>query len=322
MQEDFEQYADEIRSGLMEDSLYIAGNLSGLVYVVGQKEAADLIHSKIGGCAVSPAGEWMTAHTEKLRGLVVAILQESARGRAQKIAAELHSAVKSVRVVDLASVWPGGVVSLIEAKGVEEAARLLVQLTRDTPEWEPGAAEPDPLLALFKPLSEYSEEEAEWLVPGWIPKGQISLIAADGGIGKTTLWCHVIAALSNGHACILDPPGTTREPMKITFLTTEDSVRKKLRRKLRLAGANMDNIITPDFAEDRSGLLREVKFGTPEMDKVLRSLRPVLCIFDPVQGFTPPKVNMGSRNEMRDCMAPLISVGEDIGTTLISLSRS
>ena len=103
----------------------------------------------------------------------------------------------------------------------------------------------------------------------------------------------------------------------MTFLTTEDSVRKKLRKKLRLAGANMDNITTPDFSEDRNGLLRKVKFGTPEMEKVLWALRPVLCIFDPVQGFTPPKVNMGSRNEMRDCMAPLIAIGEDINTTAI-----
>ena len=173
----------------------------------------------------------------------------------------------------------------------------------------------DPLLSLFKPLEEFPEEETKWLVPGWIPAGQITLIAADGGVGKTTLWCHIIAALSRGGACVLDPPGFSREPMKITFLTTEDSIRKKLRKKLRLAGADMKNIITPDFSGDRSGLLRRVKFGAPEMGKVLRFFRPALCIFDPVQGFTPPRVNMGSRNEMRDCMAPLVSLGEETGTT-------
>lgn len=178
-------------------------------------------------------------------------------------------------------------------------------------------ANTEDLLSLFKPLEDFPEEEASWLVPGWIPEGQITLIAADGGIGKTTLWCHIIAALSNGTTCILDPPGYVRQPMKITFLTTEDSVRKKLRKKLRLNGANMKNIITPDFAADKTGLLRKLKFGTSEMETVLRTLRPALCIFDPVQGFTPPKVNMGSRNEMRDCMSPLISIGEDVNTTAL-----
>ncbi len=97
-----------------------------------------------------------------------------------------------------------------------------------------------------------------------------------GGWGnrKTTLWCHLIAALSNGITCILDPPGYNREPMKIMFLTTEDSVRKKLRKKLRLAGANMKNIITPDFVGDSSGMLHKLKFGSEELERVLRHFRP------------------------------------------------
>lgn len=180
----------------------------------------------------------------------------------------------------------------------------------------------DPLLSLFRPLEEYAEKEAEWLIPGWLPAGQITLMASDGGVGKTTLWCHIIASLSNGTACILDPPGFTRPPMRVAFLTTEDSICQKLRRKLRLAGADMRNIITPDFAGDKDGLLRSVKFGSPTLEKILRSIRPSLCIFDPVQGFLPPRVNMASRNEMRDCMAPLISIGEDIGTASLIICHT
>lgn len=311
--------------------LYVAGQLSGVVYVVEGEKDANNLHEKVGGCAVSGAdgagpGKWRKEYTEQLRDRSVYILCDNddvGRAYAQETAAALHGTAKSVKLLDLSTVWPdipehGDISDMIETLGAVKSAELLTELARPAPEWEPSqAVDKDPLLSLFKPLEEYQEEEAEWIVPGWIPKGQISLIAADGGIGKTTIWCHVIAALSNGTTCILDPPGHSREPMKITFMTTEDSVRKKLRKKLRLAGANMKNIITPDFAQDRSGLLRNVKFGTKDMDKVLRYLKPVLCIFDPVQGFTPPKVNMGSRNEMRDCMAPLISVGEDIGTTAL-----
>ncbi len=315
--------------------LYIAGKLGGLVHICEGEKDADNFHGKIGGCAVSGAdgagpGKWRREYSEQLRDRSVVIFCDNddvGRAYAQETAAALHGAAKSVRVLDLSKIWPeipehGDVSDLIEAKGPAEAARLLVKLERETPEWVPGAAEPDPLLSLFKSLEDFPEEDAKWLVQGWIPEGQISIIAADGGIGKTTLWCHVIAALSNGTTCILDPPGTNREPVKVMFLTTEDSVRKKLRKKLRLAGANMKNIITPDFVGDRSGLLHKLKFGTPDMEKVLRAFRPALCIFDPVQGFTPPKVNMGSRNEMRDCMAPLISIGEEINTTALIVSHT
>lgn len=94
-------------------------------------------------------------------------------------------------------------------------------------------------------------------------------------------------------------------------------MRKKLKKKLREAGANMKNIITPDFLADKSGTLRGLKFGSPEMELFVRHFHPALCVFDPVQGFVPPDINMGSRNAMRDCMAPLISLGEETGTTFI-----
>lgn len=172
-------------------------------------------------------------------------------------------------------------------------------------------------LSCFKTLDSFQEEEATWLVPGWIPEGQITLIAADGGTGKTTLWCNLVAAVSAGHRCILDPPGYKRAAQRAAFLTTEDSVKKKLKKKLRLAGANMGNIITPDFLSDKDGALRNLKFGSHEMEQFIRHFKPALCVFDPVQGFIPPDINMGSRNAMRDCMAPLVSLGEETGTTFV-----
>lgn len=181
---------------------------------------------------------------------------------------------------------------------------------------------PGGLLGCIKPLTDFTEEEATWLIPGWLPEGQITLLAADGGIGKTTLWCHIIAALSSGKRCVLDPPDLVRTPREVSFLTTEDSVRKKLVRKLRLAGATMGNIYTPDFLADTEGLLRQLKFGSSEMAYYIRSTRHALYVFDPVQGFIPPELNMGSRNAMRDCLAPLISLGEETGASFLIIAHT
>ena len=169
----------------------------------------------------------------------------------------------------------------------------------------------------FKTLDEFEEEAATWLVPGWVPEGQITLLASDGGVGKTSLWVNIVAALSAGKRCILDAPDVVREPQRVAFLTTEDSVRKKLKRKLRLAGADMSRIISPDFAADENNVLRNLKFGTDELARFVRHFLPTLCVFDPVQGFVPPEINMGSRNAMRDCMAPLITLGEETGCTFL-----
>lgn len=308
--------------------LYVGGELTGAVFVCEGEKDVDTLHH-LGYTAASGAdgagpGKWRKEYTEQLQGCSVCVFtdnDEVGRAYAAETCNALHGAASSVRLLDIATVWPevpehGDVSDMVAALGDERTRELIGQLIVAAPEWAPQEA-PDPLFSLFKPLEDFPEEEAKWLVPGWIPVGQISVIAADGGIGKTTLWCHIIAALSNGTACVLDSPGFTRDPMRIMFLTTEDSVRKKLRKKLRLAGANMRNIITPDFVGDRSGLLHKLKFGSQEMELVLRHFRPALCVFDPIQGFTPPKVNMGSRNEMRDCTAQLITIGEDINTTAL-----
>ena len=310
-------------------SLYIAGQLTGAVFVVEGEKDCDTLH-KLGYDAVSGEdgagpGKWRPEYTEQLKGLSVVIFQDNdqtGKDYAQETAAAIHGVASSVQVLDLTQVWTnmpekGDISDLVAKFGAEKSCDMIAKLISTTPQWEPPPSEADPLLSLFKSLEDFPEEDAKWLIPGWIPAGQISVIAADGGIGKTTLWCHIIAALSNGTTCILDPPGYTREPMKIMFLTTEDSVRKKLRKKLRLAGANMKNIITPDFVGDRSGMLHKLKFGSEELERVLRYFRPALCVFDSIQGFTPPRVNMGSRNEMRDCTAQLITIGEDINTTAL-----
>ncbi len=310
-------------------SLYIAGELTGAMFVCEGEKDADNLHalgfSVVSGEDGAGPGKWRKEYTEQLRGRTVCIFQDNdaiGKAYAQETAAALYGAASSVQVLDLSTVWPdipehGDISDLIARVGAERACELIAGLASATPPWTPPPAEQDPFLSCFKALDTFEEEEATWLVPGWIPEGQITLMAADGGIGKTTLWCNMIAAISSGRRCILDPPGHQRQPRRVAFLTTEDSVRKKLKKKLRLAGADMGNIITPDFLADKEGVLRGLKFGSNEMERFVKYFRPALCVFDPVQGFVPPDINMGSRNAMRDCMAPLISMGEETGTTFL-----
>ena len=193
-------------------------------------------------------------------------------------------------------------------------------------------------LSQFRTMDTVPEEEAQWLVPGYIPQGQITLLAADGGVGKTSFWCQLLAALSTGGATLLeevspkwdsdslsekaDTPAETLSAKQDTphkerwgaFFSTEDSVRKKLKKKLRLAGAKMMNLIT---LESSSAALLELRLGSPELSDFIHSYRPALCVLDPIQGFLPHGVNMAARNEIRECLAPLMALGEQVGTAFL-----
>ena len=100
----------------------------------------------------------------------------------------------------------------IQEDNVSSAGELAERLQKEAGRIAADAENEDDFLSLFKPLTEFEEEEATWLVPGWIPDGQITLIAADGGIGKTTLWCNIIAALSIGLRVCPGPSRTYSKP--------------------------------------------------------------------------------------------------------------
>ena len=302
---------------------------ASIFLVEGEKDADRMEQNHLAAVSLpdGSGSDWYPEYQPYFSGRSVYIIQDNdAPGKkyAQRMAATLQGIAKSVYVLDLTQVWPeipehSDVSDLLDHLGDEAGKTEVLRLARNAKEWTPA---PDPFLSCFKTLDAFEEEEATWLVPGWIPEGQITLVAADGGVGKTSLWCNLIAGISSGQRCILDPPGHTRTAQKVAFLTTEDSVRKKLKKKLRLAGANMSNIITPDFLADKEGALRGLKFGSGDMERFVRYFKPALCVFDPVQGFVPPDINMGSRNAMRDCMAPLISLGEETGTTFLVICHT
>ncbi len=161
-------------------------------------------------------------------------------------------------------------------------------------------------------LTDVQERQAQWLVPGLIPAGQISVLGADGGTGKSSLWVDLAAAISQGRACVLDPPGTARPAGKVLFLSGEDSVAVVLKGKLRSAGAAMERIFTVT-----GEALNALKLGTAEFSALVRQLEPALVVIDPLQSFLPPGVNMASRNEMRQALMSLIPLGEETGAATL-----
>lgn len=292
----------------------------------GEKDVDNLTAQGLAAtCSPDGAGagsKWRDTYTPYFAGKTVYILQDNddvGKKFAQYEAEKLSPVAQEVKVLDLTALWPGlpehgDISDVMEHLGATQALADLLELADKAPGWEPSPPEKSPFLSSFHTLSDFTEEEPSWLVEGWIPEGQITLLAADGGTGKTTLWCNLVAALSSGRPCLLDSPGVKREPLKVAFFSTEDSVKKKLKRQLRQAGANEGNILTTDFSSGGGDALRELKLGSDRLREVIANFRPALCVFDPIQGFLPSRVNMGSRNEMRDCMAPLIALGEEFGT--------
>ena len=157
------------------------------------------------------------------------------------------------------------------------------------------------------------ERESEWLIPAYIPKGQITTLAGDGGSGKTMVWCSIAAAVSSGNRVFFDsvPEEFAKcEPQKVLFFSSEDSIEHTLRARLRKAGANLKNIFSVSLKDE---MFSDIKFNSPLLKDLIMQVRPALTIFDPIQSFIPPDVQMGQRNAMRACLNGFVGLGEETG---------
>jgi len=141
-----------------------ASNLQGVAHVLyrlhevakadtvfvceGEKDADTLAstgHTATTGANGAGQGKWLKEYSQQLAEKVCFVLGDNDDiGRAFQIetANALHGIAKSVKVLDLASVWAdipdhGDVSDFFEAKGEEDALSHLAYLMRDTPEWTP-----------------------------------------------------------------------------------------------------------------------------------------------------------------------------------------
>ena len=164
-------------------------------------------------------------------------------------------------------------------------------------------------------LKDVEEKEAAWLIPQRMPKGQIIILAGDGGSGKTSIWCSLAASISSGKQVFFDE--TPKEffeakPQKVLFFSSEDSLEYTLKSRLRKAGANFENIYSVNLRNEE---FQKIKFNSELLHNLIGQVKPSLVIFDPLQGFVPTDIQMGQRNAMRSCLSPLISMGEEFGVT-------
>lgn len=160
-------------------------------------------------------------------------------------------------------------------------------------------------------MDQVEEKEAQWLIRGFIPKGGITIIGGDGGVGKTTIWCDIVAAISSGDFTFFENENFSlidkRDPQKVMYFSSEDDVNVTLKRRLRKSKAYMPNIITLSPGDER---FKMIKFNNDYLKELIEYHRPRLIVFDPLQGFIPGNINMGYRNAMREVLEPLRALCE------------
>ena len=144
-------------------------------------------------------------------------------------------------------------------------------------------------------LADVPLQNVDWLVPDLLPRGELSLLGADGGTGKGLWQAQLIACVTTGKTSgfFPVPPAQTGKVLKARLLA---------------AGADMNRVLclTADDYFQRTG--QPLTLKDEALAKFAAKAGPLLLIVDPLQSFLPAGVEMASRNQMRSILLPLKAI--------------
>ena len=170
-------------------------------------------------------------------------------------------------------------------------------------------------------LADVPLQNVDWLVPDLLPRGELSLLGADGGTGKGLWQAQLIACVTTGKTSgfFPVPPAQTG---KVLILAGEDDPGKVLKARLLAAGADMNRVLclTADDYFQRTG--QPLTLKDEALAKFAAKAGPLLLIVDPLQSFLPADVEMASRNQMRGALLPLRAIAAKQGCAVLIVMHS
>ena len=304
-----------------------------------------------GGTATS----WKDSYNEDLKKRHLIILTDNdAVGEKYglTIARNTVGFASSIRIISAKDIWSdcpekGDISDIVQALGEDKARDLLSdaiekaeyysnsnnvdisdfeELIKDSSEIFP---EREIEYSVIR-LSEVQPEPQEFLWNPYIPIGELTIMYAAGGTGKSFATVGIASDITTGHT--LPRYGnqqTTINPEKVLFISAEDNESVILNR-MREARGNPDNCFvlkTPKTRKDLdtdSFLLPQNKDDTVRIQalaNLLKKIQPKLVIIDPWSVYIGDDKNMNKANDVRGVTSILTVLAKEFHCAILVVAH-
>lgn len=157
-------------------------------------------------------------------------------------------------------------------------------------------------------------QPVNWLVPGRILAGTVAVLEGHKGVGKSSLCCALVAAITRGKAFV----GRKKMPKgAVLWSPGEEDAATVVRPRLEAAGADLDRVHFP--AANELGVRRRMML--PGCCAYLRSAidhyGATMCILDPLSSHVPPEMDLRSDQSIHQVLDPVADLAYSTGCTVV-----
>lgn len=178
---------------------------------------------------------------------------------------------------------------------------------------------------VYQCVGDVEAEAVDWLWPGRIPTGELTMIVGDPGLGKSQICASLASVVTNGGQWPVTREQCTRG--SVLILSAEDNIRHTIRPRLDAAGADVRRCHALQAVKrpTASGTLYDATFSLAsdlvKLSVLMDHIGDVrLVIVDPVSAYLG-ETDSHKNAEVRGLLAPLTTLAGRHGAALVLVSH-
>lgn len=157
-------------------------------------------------------------------------------------------------------------------------------------------------------LSRVTARPVTWLWPGRIPRGKLTVLDGDPGLGKSTITLDLAARVSRG---LPMPDGAPGCPGGVVLAGAEDDLADTIRPRLDAAGGDCERIAA--LPVERWNDVTD----TVTLHKAIEQVSAVLVVIDPLMAYMPSQANSWRDQDVRRVLSPLAALAAKTGAAIV-----